>query len=369
MKKFYSLLLLGGLLLFGAQSAFADDPTYGWYEGSMSIGGKITDPTSWSSYAVSPTDLGFLTDMTISAIAFNVWCDANDRGGADMYLKIWDGGAEQVGEDQHIWLGGSTTITEKTHDFAISWSGDVDLAAAVGLVLEPGKTYYIDMYAKTYGTSGDQWYNGVGNNYHAKFVYIEPCEVTIGVTGWTTISCNYPLNLANMTASAGTVTAFYASSVNASSVSMTSTTAITMVGEGIMLKGTPGATITIPAVNSEGSALSGNLLIGCPTGTTVNHDSNSGYNYVLINNGGAPEFQLIVDGSYGSVSIPAGKAYLALGSNPSGAPALRIIEQEDNATGIQNVEANEKAVKFIENGKLFIQRDGIVYDMTGRVVR
>ena len=94
MKKIYSLLLLGGLLLLGAQSVWAN---YGWYSGSMSMGGKTNiDPTSWSTDSNNPTDLGELTDMTITSIAFSIWDDSNDRGGVNMYFRIWDGGASQV---------------------------------------------------------------------------------------------------------------------------------------------------------------------------------------------------------------------------------------------------------------------------------
>lgn len=64
----------------------------------------------------------------------------------------------------------------------------------------------------------------------------------------------------------------------------------------------------------------------------------------------------------------AHKAYLALNELPAGAPS-RILFNENNATNIQNVEGNEKAVKFIENGILYILREGVVYDATGRMVK
>ena len=163
MKK---LLLFLALAAAGLQGR-AD---YGWYDASMSIGGVTTDPTAWSNSGDSPTDLGILTDMTITSIAFNVWSDANDRDGANMFFRIWDGGSSQVGSDQDLWLGAATRITGD-HDFAISWSGTENLAAAVGLSLESGKTYYIDMWAKTYGKSGDEWYSNGGNNFHAKLTY------------------------------------------------------------------------------------------------------------------------------------------------------------------------------------------------------
>ena len=49
------------------------------------------------------------------------------------------------------------------------------------------------------------------------------------------------------------------------------------------------------------------------------------------------------------------------------APAIRF--EENNATNIQNIEGQEKAVKFIENGQIFIRKDGVVYDAMGRVIR
>ena len=176
MKKIILSLLVALMATTGAWA------NYGWYSGSMTIGGVTTDCTAWSTDSNNPTDLGFVTDMTITSVAFNVWSDANDRGGANMFFRIWDGGSSQVGSDQDLWLGSSTRIAGD-HDFAISWTGTLDLASAVGLTLEHGKTYYVDMYAKTYGTSGDEWYSGGGANFHAKLTCVGP--TTSGIV-WNT---------------------------------------------------------------------------------------------------------------------------------------------------------------------------------------
>ena len=70
------------------------------------------------------------------------------------------------------------------------------------------------------------------------------------------------------------------------------------------------------------------------------------------------------------------RAYIALNMVPdeavTSAPGLPIIAmplEPNNATDINSIEASEKAVKFFENGQLFIQKNGVVYDMTGRIVR
>ena len=63
----------------------------------------------------------------------------------------------------------------------------------------------------------------------------------------------------------------------------------------------------------------------------------------------------------------AHKAFLAL---PAGTPAPeRILFHNNDATNIENVEGQEKAVKFIQNGQIFIRKDGVVYDAMGRVIR
>ena len=71
----------------------------------------------------------------------------------------------------------------------------------------------------------------------------------------------------------------------------------------------------------------------------------------------------------GEVNITPTHAYLHIAGDeivdPTSAP-IRIIE---NTTNIDNVEANEDAIKFIQNGQMFIKKNGIVYDMMGNIVR
>ena len=154
-----------------ATTAFADD--YGWFDGSMIIGGAETDPTRWSTSDATPTDIGTVSNMTITSITFKVWCNANDRSHAYMYFRIFDEDKIQIGTDDHIvidmgnsnWIGG-----DYGHDYSFSWTGTLDLAAAVGLTtLVPDKTYYIDMWAMTEGDKAkEQWLSAGGANYHAK---------------------------------------------------------------------------------------------------------------------------------------------------------------------------------------------------------
>ena len=181
---------------------------------------------------------------------------------------------------------------------------------------------------------------------------------TIGTTGWTTFANASPLDLSSMTASKGEVTAYYASAVGGGNVTMTSTDqAAVAAGEGIMLKGTAGATITIPVV-ANGTAISGNKLVGCTTSTKLDADANY---YVLVNNGGTAEFQRL---DTKGATIPAGKAYL--NASGAGAKSLKIVF--DNETlGISdaarlngNAEGmGEKAIYNLSGQRIAAPQKGI----------
>ena len=68
---------------------------------------------------------------------------------------------------------------------------------------------------------------------------------------------------------------------------------------------------------------------------------------------------------YEGTMLPANKACLELNAEAA-APVIRIIGE---ATNIQNLEGQQKTIKFIENGRVLIMKDGITYDVMGRIVR
>jgi len=184
-------------------------------------------------------------------------------------------------------------------------------------------------------------------------------SATIGSTGWTTFASPCALDLSNMTASEGDVKAYYASAIGGGKVTMTSTESTGVAaGEGLMLKGTVGATITIP-VAASGTAISGNKLVGCTSETVL--AKNASY-YVLVNNDGA-EFQSLEDNG---ATIPAGKAYL--NAAVSGA---RLSIVFDDATAIKDVDASVKAGaqadgKYLEKGKIVIVKNGTKFNANGQ---
>ena len=153
---------------------------------------------------------------------------------------------------------------------------------------------------------------------------------SLGTNGYATFASSYPLALGSMTASTGDVTAYYATAVGGRSVTLSSIAANVEAGEGLILKGTAGATITIP-VAASGSSID-NYLVGCPTETVLTTNANY---YVLVNNGATAEFQCL--DAHGA-TIPAGKAYL----NVEGASSRLSIVFDDNSTTSISTKANSQ---------------------------
>ena len=198
--------------------------------------------------------------------------------------------------------------------------------------------------------------NGTNRCYvHAINVSMGQETVTLGTYGYASYSCVNDINIDAITASKGSVTVYKASSSDGSKVTLESVTGKVPAGTGLILKGTPGATITIPYTTGA-SALEGTNLLKAvnqsgsltstadPSGTAT-----TGTNYVLSVQSGNVVFASI---SSDAATMKAGQAYLNV---PKSARTLSI-SFEDETTGI----------RLIDNGKQTI--DNSVYDLSGRHV-
>ena len=191
---------------------------------------------------------------------------------------------------------------------------------------------------------------------------------TISPAGWNTLSSQCALDLNEITGG----TAYYASDANGSIVTLSPTTATVPAGEGLMIKGTAGAEFTISVVES-GTAISGNLLKGQTTTGNVAASTAGTYHYIFGYQTSDPSvcgfYNLAAD-----TEIAAGKAYLETGEpltliNPNAPAIIRILDEENNATSFERIDGKNDAIKFFENGQIYILREGVVYDALGRKVR
>ena len=91
--------------------------------------------------------------------------------------------------------------------------------------------------------------------------------------------------------------------------------------------------------------------------------------YILYNNAFCP--------SDGSAKVNAYRAYLNLndvtGGKPTQMPGRRYIgmevQDENEATGVEDLSTTDAPVKVIENGQLIIIRDGVKYNVQGQLVK
>ncbi len=112
-----------------------------------------------------------------------------------------------------------------------------------------------------------------------------------------------------------------------------------------------------------------NMLKGlADNGTTIGEGKHYHLSYDTEDPAGTVGFYYgAADGN--PFSLNADKAYLVIPAGSSAPSRFLLNEEENNATNVENIEANEKAVKFIENGRILIKKNGIVYDALGRIVK
>ncbi len=113
-----------------------------------------------------------------------------------------------------------------------------------------------------------------------------------------------------------------------------------------------------------------NQLLGTDVATTLSADASAYFYGLSLNSAGdANSVGLYWMNATGEAFINgAHKAYLKVAK--SSAPArYYLFNGENGATGIRELQEGEEARKFLENGQIYILKDGHVYDVTGRAVK
>lgn len=183
-------------------------------------------------------------------------------------------------------------------------------------------------------------------------------DLTTADTDWYSLYLDYAVTIPSGIAA-------YTGVVNNNGLNVTAIeTGVIPANTAVLVKSTAAGTYTFDETTS--AAFSGsNDLKGVLTATTVESILTANQNHQLLVLGskeGAVGFYNKTSGS-----VAANRAYLLIPTNA--APALRIIEVENTATAIENTEASDLAVKFIENGQVLIMKNGVIYNVLGQVVR
>lgn len=394
MKKIYSLLLLGGLLLLGAQSAWGTAYLKGdfnsWGESNPFTGTplqcsvtlsahtkyefKIYDDSNWygnggwvttdiTSWEFKTTD-GNCTLITGKAGSY-VFTLAD---GHKLSITYPDGNTEYtVSYDRstYTWSGEFT--------YAYVWSGESPSETKI-LSPYPGAKFWSSITFKSetapekvifndgdwdghHETSILDYHNGATYRWLTD-AWTYYYHLTVGSQGWASMYLDFP---AKVPANA---TAYYASAVTNTSVTLSAIEAGSVIpaNTAVVVKAAEG-TYDFYYDSGEAVSVGTNKFAGKITPTAVVASTV----YVLSP---ASTTSSCVFGLYTGTTLGANKAYMLATDRPTLAPAVDRIEFIiENATNINAIDASEEVVKFFQNGQLFIKKNGVVYDMMGSIVK
>ncbi|MBE6323402.1 MAG: hypothetical protein E7074_00315 [Bacteroidales bacterium] len=253
---------------------------------------------------------------------------------------------------------GSKLIFEAPTGYAIS---EIEFTGNIGSGKEPTSN------EGTFDSSTKKWsgiaksvtiYRNSGESYckftGATITLTNTAAIVITTAKWASFSCASALDFTGTD-----VTAYIAKAKNASNVTLTEIKKVP-ANTGFVVNATAAGTYSIPVFSGVTDDVTGNLLhkqltAGTPSETTY---------YTLAVDEGNPVFKKSAGGT-----LAAGKAYLVPSSGNNAPSIIRVVDEENNATNIESIEASDKAVKFIENGQLLIKRDNVIYDTMGRIIR
>jgi len=273
------------------------------------------------------------------------------------------------------------TLSDATIDMTVFYTDTKSFRMETVITMDNGTKKYYNFDLAKYKTTGEgafDYSNLFSDTYSApasilsalgaNWCWIELIKeggaiATMNALGYTTFSSINKLNLDKLPDG---LTAYYASdAVDGDVIRLTKATGVVPGETGLILKGTANTVYEIPTSKDEATALTGNLLVGCPYRTTIGTDANK---YVLVKNGDTMEFQSLAD--HGA-TMPTGKAYLNAGTS-SGARLTIVFDEGTSA--IKDMDASIKhgvlvEGKFFEEGKMVIVKNGMKFNANGQKIK
>ena len=167
-------------------------------------------------------------------------------------------------------------------------------------------------------------------------------SVKLNAYGYATFASTSALDFLDADADGVEYSAWQITGVTNNEIAFSQITSSIAAGKGILLKGTPNATINLNILPVGGAALSSNKLTGITTATAIEADTYyglSGNKFVKVNAG----------------TVKAGKALLPANEIPSTARELQFVFEDETT-----------AIRGIENGQLRMENS--FFDLQGRKI-
>lgn len=331
------------------------------------------------SIAMGSESLSSVTQNTEIDLSTNSYATIS---GGDAYLgnKNSDAGKAQISSSNGVYFNGNDAYVKIVLDKALM-TGDVITFTNPDESNRQICFTTTNVRAESEATSSNKYtctstFNGISTIYVWRAAtgatYIKNLSIkrkvyarTAPTGNWGTICLPFAVSADAVTASGAT---FY--SINGVRRSGDTPTSIVLEEADALVAGNPyifNATsdFTLPYVSGSTAAQTINGLVGVHSRCAF---AEMDVENVYVVSGGQIKHATTSSG------VEAYRAYIQMNavSAPSAAPGRRIIEmplEGNSATGVNEIEANDKAVKFIENGRILILRDGITYDALGRIVK
>lgn len=189
--------------------------------------------------------------------------------------------------------------------------------------------------------------------------YVE--AVISSSTGYATFCSNFPLNFTRVQG----LKAYIARSISTDVVELQQVTGVVPAGTGLILKG---ESDRIPVADSDGSAISGNLLVGVTdTDQTL---SSTGY-YVLTEEliEGEEVVAKFAETGANTAIVPAGHAYLiAPSSNSRSHLSIVFSKQTTGIGGAWVSEGADEVISDLQGHRVLNPKKGRLYIIGGRKV-
>ena len=219
--------------------------------------------------------------------------------------------------------------------------------------------YFLDTQngsATPISTSASYNFSAEAGDYPNRFMIVEPVKVTTNEDGWASFANKVAL------APLGGLKAYYAEYDAVNTAVDLHETDMIPAAEGVFLYGNALTEYSLtPNVSGLSASAEQNDLVGCVSYTDVSGVSDA--IYCLRNVSGETALY-----EYTGANIPAGKAYLPVTvSGPNPAPK-HITMRFSETQAINNVEAEVKAEKFVQDGEIFIRRGNEVFNLQGQKV-
>lgn len=141
------------------------------------------------------------------------------------------------------------------------------------------------------------------------------------------------------------------------------TDSIIPANNGVILIGDPNVTYSLNTVEGDLADLSSNALDPA-SDWAAKYANKQNYDFYVLHD------NLMY--LYTGATMKEHKAYLPIDKGSGDAPKRirMVIAEEEQVEAVENVEtADEKAVKFIENGQIFIKRGENIYNAQGQIVK